>query len=153
MDSAKINDWLQVIGLFGVIASLIFVGLQMKQDRDIALSAAYQARTEISLGMDYDLRNNPVMISAFIKLTSGQAMSLTRAEEIVIVSYIGSMLDMYENLHYQYVSGFIGEEHWNKSLFQLRNMVSPDTCSRDRVREAFKSGIPGLVFGIRTTAD
>ena len=34
MDSAKLNDWLQVVGLFGVIASLIFVGLQMKQDRD-----------------------------------------------------------------------------------------------------------------------
>ena len=45
MDSAKLNDWLQVIGLFGVIASLIFVGLQMKQDREIALAGTYQDRT------------------------------------------------------------------------------------------------------------
>ena len=44
MSSSKLNDWLQVIGLFGVIASLVFVGLQMMQDREIALSAIYQER-------------------------------------------------------------------------------------------------------------
>ena len=44
MDFAKINDWLQVIGVFGVMASLVFVGLQMKQSHEIALAAAYHAR-------------------------------------------------------------------------------------------------------------
>jgi hypothetical protein len=58
MNSSKINDWLQVVGLFGVIASLVFVGLQMRQDREIALSEAYQDRTAISLSLDYDFRNN-----------------------------------------------------------------------------------------------
>ena len=43
MDSAKLNDWLQVIGLFGVVASLIFVGLQMKQEHEIALSNGIQS--------------------------------------------------------------------------------------------------------------
>ena len=38
MDTHKINDWLQIVGMFGVIASLIFVGLQMKQAQDIAYS-------------------------------------------------------------------------------------------------------------------
>ena len=38
MDSAKLNEWLQVVGLFGVIGSLVFVGLQIKQDRQIALA-------------------------------------------------------------------------------------------------------------------
>jgi len=53
MDSAKLNDWLQVIGLFGVIAGLAFVGLQMKQEQKIALSAAYQARVEIACDRGY----------------------------------------------------------------------------------------------------
>ncbi len=47
MDTAKLNDWMQVIGIFAVVASLIFVGLQMKQTQEIALSAAYQARASI----------------------------------------------------------------------------------------------------------
>lgn len=37
----KLGDWLQIIGLFGVIGSLIFVGLQLKQTQAIALSETY----------------------------------------------------------------------------------------------------------------
>jgi hypothetical protein len=33
MDSAKLNDWMQVIGIFALVASLVFVGLQMKRPR------------------------------------------------------------------------------------------------------------------------
>ena len=29
MDSAKLNDWMHVVGIFALVASLIFVGLRM----------------------------------------------------------------------------------------------------------------------------
>jgi len=38
MISKELNDWLQVIGLFGVLGGLIFVGLQLQLDRRVALS-------------------------------------------------------------------------------------------------------------------
>lgn len=38
MDSQKLHDWLQIIGITAVVASLIFVGLQIKQSDDIALA-------------------------------------------------------------------------------------------------------------------
>jgi hypothetical protein len=40
MDSAKLKDWMQVVGIFAVVASLLFVGLQMKQTHEIALGEA-----------------------------------------------------------------------------------------------------------------
>jgi len=40
MDSAKLNDWLQVLGIFALVASLIFVGLQMKQTQEIGQGEA-----------------------------------------------------------------------------------------------------------------
>ncbi len=40
MDSAKLNDWLQVIAIFALVASLIFVGLQMKQTQEIGQGEA-----------------------------------------------------------------------------------------------------------------
>ncbi len=43
MNKAGRKDWLQVIGVFGVIASLVFVGLQLRQSHEIALVAPYQA--------------------------------------------------------------------------------------------------------------
>ena len=36
MVSGKINDWLQIGGRFAVLGGLIFVGLQLNQDRQIA---------------------------------------------------------------------------------------------------------------------
>ncbi len=36
MDAVKINDWVQIVGIFAVVASLIFVGLQLQQSEDIA---------------------------------------------------------------------------------------------------------------------
>ena len=49
MDSAKLNDWLQVIGIFAVVASLIFVGLQMRQTQEIAIENQYQERFSASM--------------------------------------------------------------------------------------------------------
>jgi hypothetical protein len=52
MNSAKLNDWMQVAGIFAVVASLIFVGLQMRQEQDIAVAQIWamsdQSVAEIS---------------------------------------------------------------------------------------------------------
>ena len=35
MKSEKLNDWLQLVGLFGIVASLFFVGMQVRQTQAI----------------------------------------------------------------------------------------------------------------------
>jgi hypothetical protein len=35
MNSEKVNNWLQVVGMFGIIASLVFVGFQARQTQAI----------------------------------------------------------------------------------------------------------------------
>ena len=49
MDSAKLNDWMQVVGIFAVVASLVFVGLQMKQSQEIAIAAQYHDRAALAV--------------------------------------------------------------------------------------------------------
>jgi hypothetical protein len=49
------KDIAELIGIAAIVASLVFVGLQMKQSQDIALSAAYQARADTSIA----IRNTP----------------------------------------------------------------------------------------------
>ena len=46
MNSAKLNDWLQVIGIFGLVASLVFVGLEIKQTQEIGQGEAAAAVLE-----------------------------------------------------------------------------------------------------------
>jgi len=112
MDSEKINDWMQVVGIFAVVASLIFVGMQMQQDQKIALSQAFQSRTDTQVEMLITSADNPLFVSAVTKNVSGNADSTTDMEGLAVRQYAAAFLYLSENLHYQYVNGFIDEDRW-----------------------------------------
>lgn len=46
MAMAELDDWLQIVGIFAVVASLVFVGLQLKQTQEIAIAGQYQQRID-----------------------------------------------------------------------------------------------------------
>jgi len=68
IDTAKVQDWLQIIGTFGVIASLMFVGLQMRQTHDIALSTTYQNRTATAIDTNIGSINSPELLLGVSKI-------------------------------------------------------------------------------------
>lgn len=49
----ELRQSVEILGVIGIIASLIFVGLQLIQSQEIAIAGQYQARAEIAL--DYQL--------------------------------------------------------------------------------------------------
>jgi len=51
MNPERMHDWLQIVGMAAVVASLIFVGLQLKQSQEIAIAGQYQARFDSFSGM------------------------------------------------------------------------------------------------------
>lgn len=119
MNSEKINDWLQVAGLAGVIGSLIFVGLQLKQAQDIALSDVYQGRTAINVAANVGAMNSPEFLSGMSKIYAKKASELTMREAVAVEMHIGTTLTMIENNHWQYQAGFLPEEHWERNLREL----------------------------------
>jgi len=144
MNSAKINDWLQVVGLFGVIGSLIFVGLQMKQEHEIALSQIYQARSDTTVEQLRGLADNPIMLSAIAKRQRGDLGSLTVEEQLAMAFNGQAALMIYEAIHYQYQNGFIDEEHWSRTRTKIKIGLISQTLrpvfesSRDEWRDSFR---------------
>ena len=124
MDSTKLNHWLQIIGIFGVIASLIFVGLQLKQSHEIAVSAAYQARADAANDINLTALNTPEFTSAFAKVMARDYESITPEELVAYETYLGANILMYENQHQQYLMGFLPEEHWSRNLAELHCLLS-----------------------------
>jgi hypothetical protein len=155
MNSAKLNDWLQVIGLFGVIASLIFVGMQMKQDREIALSAATQARTETTLQNILGASSNPAYLSAIDKVAGGQSEQLLPSERFVMMNLGRAALFNLENVHFQYQQGFIPDERWTASRRTLKGLLSRPMYARqvyesapDAWRISFRAVVEDLIAEI-----
>ena len=127
MDSSKLNDWLQVVGLFGVMASMVFVGFQIRQDREIAMSDSYQMRTAmvvqsfdsraantealsaelriLGINPDDPLKNPPVHIPE-------SAGPLTELEYRAGFFSSVSTWNQWENSFYQFEAGFLPESHW-----------------------------------------
>ena len=125
MDSAKLNDWMQVIGIFALVASLIFVGLEMRQSQRIALSAAYQARADSSMVLRMAALESERLQSAIVKSRQdGSLERLTPEELVVLRARWNGQLVYLENMHYQYLSGFITDEHWQTNRNEMIGMLS-----------------------------
>jgi hypothetical protein len=124
MDSGKVNDWLQIVGMFGVIASLIFVGLQMKQNQEIALSSAYQARTQMAVDVQIASSANTAFTSATAKFYRGAFDEITPEEMVALEYDFGANMTLFENLHFQYEAGFLPKEHWSKTMADMHCYLS-----------------------------
>lgn len=124
MNSQKLNDWLQIVGLFGVIGSLIFVGLQLKQTQDIALSDTYQNRTATTIDMNAAALSSPEFLAGLSKIYMGKSDELTMPEAVAVEWYIGTNLTVLENNHLQFQQGFLSQEHWQRNLKELECMFT-----------------------------
>lgn len=152
MDSSKVSDWLQVIGMFGVIGSLIFVGMQMKQDQQIAQSAAYQARSSQITSIMTEMAAIPEFRSGFLKMRTGDQSAMTPDEIVAGGMFNLSLLTFYENIHYQYINGFLDDEHWRRSRTGLKNFLKGELVRDEFERDEFESDSTGWRDSFRTLA-
>jgi hypothetical protein len=72
LDSAKTNDWAQIVGRFVLVASLLFVGLQMKQVQEIAWAEAYQERAASSIAISIVGVDSSLLASGIAKEYAGE---------------------------------------------------------------------------------
>ena len=87
MDSAKLNDWMQVVGIFAVVVSLLFVGLQMRQSQSIAMSEGALANAANSIDKNAAIREN-----SDIWLRGNAGEELDEDDEIVFQSVVRAAL-------------------------------------------------------------
>ena len=99
MDSAKLSDWLQVTGLFGVIVSLVFVGLEIQQSRQIAIADIYQQRAEMIVQVNSIPLTSEILHETRSKLESGEA--LTNTEQSLLDQSWNPYFNYVENNHFQ----------------------------------------------------
>jgi hypothetical protein len=156
VNSQKINDWLQIAGLAGVIGSLIFVGLQLKQAQAIALSDNYQSRTANTIATNVGAMSSPEFLSGMAKVYANSAGELTMREAIAVELNVGTLMTMFENNHLQYQAGFLNEEHWQRNLDEMQCLLTVplfrEIVAGWSFRESFGAVISGIVGGISDDA-
>ena len=119
---------MQVIGIFAVVASLIFVGLQMKQAHNIAIASHFQQRqatlVEYWIGREQSDIQRRLRGERLLRdwgVPPGMDENISAAEVGSEYFYARITLSMFENYHFQYTSGFYTEASWvgSRSLLKV----------------------------------
>ena len=131
MDSAKLNDWMQVVGIFALVASLIFVGLQMKQSQEIALAAQYQARAEAAQNLFMTMQESGISMSTMRNPPNER----TPEESVAAYNLAVWGWTQYDNHFYQYNAGFLDDESWEGLSRRIQDLY--DNCD---LRVTWESG-------------
>lgn len=145
MNSAKLHDWIQIVGMSAIIASLIFVGLQLKQAQDIAIAAQYQARSDslreqFAAFMESDAAMRVIGKELLADIQANdefppdvKAWASAQPVDELAFRAIGAYISLksYDNLYFQYQSGFLSEEAWDAMRTQLeQSLADPRTWTR-----------------------
>jgi len=135
----ELNDWLQALGLFGVLAGLVFVGLQMRQSQDIAIAQQYQDRSATAL--DYyvaRMQSDSALELAAQRLDAGNdiddspiglRVDLENSDSRLIAqAYLDyrANMTMFDNYHFQYEQGFLQQDAWRAFRARLKNILAND---------------------------
>ena len=148
MKNEQRRDWVQILGQFGVIASLVFVGVQLKQDREIAIAQTFQARTAVTVENLTSDTQNTEMMEAYIRnqwglepheprvIVNGKSSNLypplTNLEYLYWQRVSLAWWLIYDNSYYQYQAGFLPENHWSRIRETIRrNLSTPNSIMRE----------------------
>jgi hypothetical protein len=122
MNRERISDWLQLGASIGVILSLIFVGLEIQQSREIAIADIYQQRTALMLQQLSFVVPPEAIDESWRKERAGE--ELTQDDEFYLYMRTASRIAYWENNHFQYQQGLLSEEQWvasSKAILQRAN--------------------------------
>ena len=113
------DTWIQLMGMFSIVASLIFVGLEMRQSQRIALASQQGERVNYFLSMVDSLSESQTSYREILSMSSGG----TPIEEEYRWA-VDNLGDMYwwvvENDFLQYTLGLMDENIWQAKLAGLR---------------------------------
>ena len=117
MEYSRWKDAVGLVGIASIVASLIFVGFQLKQTHEIALAGRYQARAESNMAhLDAIIQSE-----AMVRALSKRLPERSAAENSVNCVHQGWLLMAYDNSHYQHELGFLDDDAF--SAFTKRFVV------------------------------
>jgi len=137
----KFSDWkdaAELIGIVGIVVSLLFVGLQLQQSHKIALATQYQARAEATQNLYLALIEADHLMPVpelHTALHNGLGKKFS-AKDINVFLWLWIQ---YDNHFYQYESGFFDESAWQAQRRNIGELYS--ICDARFVYEWRKKGL------------
>ncbi len=148
MNIERTNSWIQLIGGIGVIAGLVFLAYELKQNAEMT---AAQTRSELSQSVItlIEMERHPGHVAAYMKSKSGQALS--REDKFYLDGMANATFRHWENTYYQYQKGLFDNEEFEADFEVWREaMLEPSYLEhwltrRHTYSQSFREAIDQIV--------
>ncbi len=114
MNAEKTRFIVEIIGIAAIVASLIFVGLQMRQTHEIALVTLMQMRSDAARELASAQIGSEPLLQIDAKVQAGE--ELTSYETLTRSLQPFLFFNQFENSHFLLEQGYITEERWESDL-------------------------------------
>ena len=135
MKRESVKDLIESFGMIAIVASLIFVAMELRQSQEIAIASQYQARTSFNLdrfGNQNEYQLNQAAEGFLLRLDHDSLSAVqkewlsgkTPYELGMEIAEARNRIFVFDNLHYQYQAGFYDEESWQASRSRFKRLMS-----------------------------
>jgi len=146
----KAANWKTIaefVGMAAIVASLIFVGLQMKQAQEIAIATQYQERANTAIEYYLGHMNEPAISDRGRHMvengyydafpTAVRESVVSKTPEAIALAYLRfrMTMTMQDNNYFQYESGFMSEEAWQSQRNRFRKYIANELIAATYLHE------------------
>lgn len=104
MDSAKLNDWIQAVGLFALVASLIFVGIEVRQNSVATRAATNAAVKDAFREFNSVIASSPELAQALAD-NAENPNDASPEDRVQMLAMWRALFHIWSNVHRQHLNG------------------------------------------------
>lgn len=104
MDSTKLNDWIQAVGLFALVASLIFVGIEVRQNSVATRSATNAAVKDAFRELNLVIASSPELARA-LAVNADHPNEAPPEDRVQMLAMWRALFHTWSNVHRQHLNG------------------------------------------------
>jgi hypothetical protein len=108
--------------MLGVIASLLFVGYQIKLSRDIAMAEVFLGSTKLDVAVLQSTYTAEMLRPVLVKMFAKEPLS--QQERTLVMEWGDTWMTLKLNAYYQFTLGLISEERWVSERNYIANIMS-----------------------------
>ncbi|MEJ8569397.1 hypothetical protein [Elongatibacter sediminis] len=108
MDTEKLNDWVQIVGIFALVASLIFVGIEVRQNSTATRSATNAAIKDSFRELNLVIASSPELTLALVA-NAENPDDAPPEQKVQILAMFRALFHIWSNVHRQYLNGTLDQ--------------------------------------------
>ena len=147
MDFDKVNRWLTLVANIGVVAGIVFLAIEIKQNTEVVRAQTRSGITESVLTL-LQMERDSRLVATYAKQEHGE--DLTFEERFLLDNMANAKFRHWENSYYQRRAGLFDEDQYNAETvtiwqsMQMQDHVDHWEANREMYSKQFRDFVDNV---------